>query len=181
MRGFRHFLVENQAQAEIQQVADQMKKVGSPQNVQAIIKQLGAKDINDLIQKLMQTPQVQQVIAKYKQMKQQQPPKTEGVSLDEGWLSDIGNFFGNIVKWAFSSVTSTISHVFGGVAGSSNPVTTAAALILTFGLAPALLAAGAPGAAAATVGYTATWWGLMWFGKNVIEPGLKLVDPGHPS
>jgi hypothetical protein len=183
---FRHFLIENEVENAAKEISDLIKKVGDPRNVQQIIKKLDARDLDDLIEKLENHPHVRQVMAKYNELKNNPPkPQTEGFLLDENWMTSIlggiSKFLGGILKWTIQSITSTIGHVLGGFlpsAGGSwfGKMNYAAALLLTFGLAPAFLLSGGsvPGV---LVGWTVTWWGLMWFGKNVLEPVLKRAEP----
>lgn len=171
MISFKQFLVEDEQQDVVKKIADQIKKVGNPQNIEKLISQLNPADIDDLIRKLESDENVRQVLQQYRSLKLR-----ESV-LEENWLTSalggiVNSLFG-LVRSVVSSVVKVISHVLGGFSVPGNKLAYAGALLLTFGLAPTLLAAGSVPAAAATAGWSATWWGLMFFGKTVLEPVLK--------
>jgi hypothetical protein len=182
---FRLFLLENEAQDAAQRVAEEMKRVGDPANVQRLIAQLGAKSVNDLIDKVKSSPQFNKLVARYKEIKDQPPPQqTESFQLDENWFTSImggvGRFLKSVLTFTLHSVIKTIGHVFGGFFQGESKMDVlnyAGMCLLTFGLAPMFLATGNVPAAAATWGWSATWWGLMWFGKNVLEPLLLKAEP----
>jgi hypothetical protein len=175
---FRNFLLEQESEQQAQQLQAKVKELSQPQTVQRMIQMVGAKNLDDLIAKLRVNPKVQAVIQQYQQLKVNE-------AYSEGMM---GTIFGGIWKaltgvfrWALSSIGKTIAHVFAPFGDSSEGVGAkmeyASMLLLTFGLSGTLLAAGAPVAvAAAAMPFTATMWGLMWFGKNFLEPVLKMTD-----
>jgi len=196
---FKLFLLENEAEQAAAQMQDKIKGVADPANIQKMLQTLGVNSIqsvDDLTKKIKSHPQFQQIVQLYQKAKTQQPPQPqaapgqpgqvpmaqEGVQFDEGFWSAVGNIFNGlfgIVKWAIGSIAKTVHHVLapllpsflGGAEGKGKLQYLAMAL-LTFGLCPYFLAIGAPAAAAGTVGWSATWWSLMWFGKNILEPTL---------
>lgn len=178
MKTFQQFLVEQQEDQQAQELKNEIKKLSQPQSVQLSLKLLNLPDdatIEDLIKKLENNTKVKQVFAKYELIKAKQ-------SVQEGVIGDIfggiGKALVGVVKWAINSITKTIGHVFkGAIVGGARMTSRlhyASLLLLTFGLAPILLAAGAP-VVGFPMAWTGTWWGLLWFGKNFLEPVLLNV------
>lgn len=182
-------LMEQEGQDQASELEAKVKEMSEPQAVERILQLFGAKDLDDLIQKLEKHPKVQSVMTQYKKLKSQ--VTAESSTLDEiswsGVLGGIWRALAGVVKWGMKSIIKTIGHVFAPFADRDasffQKLNYAAALMLTFGLSGTLLASGVPMAAAVggpVGGLTATWWGLMWFGKNILEPVLKWTD-GVPS
>jgi hypothetical protein len=186
MSTFREFL-QGQEQGEVQQVqrqqADQLaaklKEISQPQAVQQAVAKLGVQSIDELIAKLEADPRVKQVMAAYKQVKGKVGQMEH--SLQENIFGDIASgvwsALKSVVSWAFKSVGRTLAHIFMPFSDKEatpiDKINYAGTLLLTVGLSGLLLATGAPLAVAgAALPYSATWFGIMWFGKNVLEPML---------
>lgn len=178
MKTFKAYYIERVANPEqAEALKSKVKELSQPGAVTRAIKELGAENIDDLIRKLEQDPGVRQVISKYQELKHKHP-HVESFLFDEGILSGIWHALTGIFSWAINSVAKTIGHVLGGFkeAGKSKGKY-AAALLVTFGLSGLLLATGAPTAVVVgSLPLTGTWWGLMWFGKNVLEPMFQSTD-----
>lgn len=161
--------IHNSQTDQAHKIKAKVDELSRPESIEQIVHELGAKDLDDLIAKLEQSPEVRQVIDTYNQIQAQAP-------LEEGFLSSIFSVLSGIVK----SVTRTIGHVLGGLfqsGGTVGRLNYAGMLLLTFGLSGTLLATGAPTAVAmAALPLTASWWGMMWFGKNFLEPILRHTD-----
>lgn len=182
MKSFRHYLFEAEGgQAQVQVVQAKAQELSRPANVQKAITALGVANVDQLIQKLESDPKVKQVLQQYRQVKAT-APQTE--SIIGSVLGGVASAAKGVGKWLLNSVGSTIGRVLGGMfakdTSSIAKLNYAAMLLLTFGLSPYLLAVGAPMAAVTgAMPYTATWWGLTWFGHTFIEPAVAAADGIH--
>ncbi len=146
------------------------QQLSKPSVVKRTVAAFGVKNIDDLIRKLEADPHVRQVFDTYKRM-----PKNESI------LGSLVKGAWGVAKWLLNSVARTITHLFSGFTREAPPMAKvgyASLLLMTFGLAGTLLAAGAPMAVAGgfPLAFSASWWGMMWFGKNFIEPTLKAAE-----
>ena len=175
---FKHFIMEDAAQQGAIEMQQKIKEIAAPQNIQNLLSSIGGQNPEEIIAKIKNHPNFTKLVALYQNLKARQ--SANEAYLNEGIWSFIGSIFNGlfgIVKWAIGSITKTISHVLAPVIrGSGLPrLNYVAMALLTFGLAPYLLSIGATAAATSpfVLGFTASWWGLMWFGKNFLEPFLK--------
>jgi len=188
-RTFKEFFLEQEEkdrqQDQAEQIAAKMKSLLSDANLRAIVKKYKANSIDDLIEKLKKHPEVQKKIAAWQKAKSQ----TNEAVLDEGiWsvLKTIWDYtLGPVVNWIKNSVWKTFAHIFGGFttdASFMQKAVYAGMLITMIGVPIFLLTGGAVAAAGAAALYGGgTFIGLMWFGKNVIEPMMKLSGEAAPA
>ena len=175
---FSLFLAENEAQDAAAMLADHIKKVSKPEQIKRLLQQAGIdpKDgVDGAIQALENHPKVKQSIEKWEKMKAKQP-------LQENWLFDAVKFIGNSLKgvlsWAIGSVVNVVTHIFKGFGEGSGKslglikLNYLSLLLLTFGLAPVFLLAGAT-PSALVWGVSGTSLAAMWIGKNVIEKFIQ--------
>ncbi len=183
---FRSFLVEqdqDQQQQQAQLVAAKVRELFSQQSLTALVRKFKARTIDDLIAALKRSPEVQNKIRAWQQV---QNRKVEG-NLDEGVWSVLkgvwDNTLGPVVNWLRRSVTKTLGHIFGAFGSDgafSEKALYAMMLIAMVGVPIKMLTMGVGIAAAGSaLGVGAgTFFGLMWFGKNFIEPLMKMAEPG---
>lgn len=179
MKSFHNYLFESQGgQAQIQALEAKAKALSQPENVKQMISRFGVSSVDELIQKLESDPGVQKVLSQYKTLKNKSP---QHESIVGDVLGGVWNAVKGIGGWILGTVARTIGHVLGGLfakdVGTLPKLNYAAMLLLTFGLSGTLLAVGAPVAVAvAAAPMTASWWGIMWFGKAFIEPVLAYAE-----
>lgn len=155
---------------QVQAIKDAVTRLSDPATVQAMVKKLGARDLDDLIAKLEASPEVKRVMEAYKAAKANQgekPVQTESI------LGGAGRALLGVVKAGIGTVAHTVGRILtpfkGGYEAPLLAKATYAGTLLTIaGLSGMLLSAGAVGPAVAP-------WGLLWFGWNFIEP----VIAGH--
>ena len=176
---FKTFLIEQEAQdqqkSQATAVAQEVKEILSPQNVAAIVAKFKVKDIDSLIEALKKHPEVRKKIQAYNKI------KGKNESIDESVLGIIKGIWdytlGPIVNWFKRSITKTLGHIFGAFATDGSfgeKALYAGMLIAMVGIPLNLLMTGAgiavAGPALAMGG--GAFFGMMWFGKNFIEPVL---------
>lgn len=191
MTNFKTFFLEQETQdaqqRQAQAVAAKVKTLLSDKNIAAVVAKYKVKDIDSLIAQLKKHPEVQKKIQAYQKTKSQKMENT----LDEGVWDVLGKIWeytvGPVLSWLKQSVAKTFGHIFGAFltdAAFGQKALYAGMLIAMIGVPIALLMSG--GAAAIGTAGSAlalgggTFFGMMWFGKNFIEPLMKMSE-GIPS
>lgn len=165
MTNFKAFFAEQQnEEQEAAKIQAKIKELSRPEVVESMVLQSGAKDVDDLVQKLEGNAEVQRVLQAWERVKNQQTESWIG-----SLLSGVWNALTGLVKWALGTVANSIIKVFAGFKVPGAPkmakVTYAGFLLLTLGLSRLLILAGSWGPAMVP-------WGLLWFGWNFIEPNV---------
>lgn len=171
MINFKTYLAESQSEEQAAKLVQaKIKELSRPEAVEQMVKQLGAKDIDDLIRKLEDKEEVKRVFREFERIKDQKMESWVGKAISGVW-----DVLTSLVGGALKLVGNTLLRMFSGMGSAFNAprstpmtkITYAGVLLMTAGLSGVLLAHGAVGPALVP-------WALWWFGWNVIER----ISPG---
>lgn len=147
----------------------------TPASITSTLRQFKATTIDDLLVALKNNAQVKKV------MQLCSSASSKNKQVEEGIGSMLLSGVKVVLDKLVSSIVATIKHVFAPFASDAGFVKKAVyagQLLLTFLLAPFLLALGAPmsGVIGFPIAMSVSWWLLEWFGLNFIFPAVRAVD-----